>query len=267
MPHIIKRRSIYEQVIEHLKTYILDNGLQPGDRLPTETVLAEQLGVSRLSVREALRVMESWGILQSKPRDGIRLKTLSMKPVTDHLSFWLDMEGVTFYQMSVARLVLEEAILPLVAENADEQDFQRMEAAIARMREHAQRNEPDIEADLDFHLALNAATKNLALQSFGTMLQEFFAKMRGHIIPLGAPLWQAISEHEQIVKALRNKDVTEAQRVIRIHLSDYLSESYYVPSKSDDGQHASIGRKAIVARREPSPNSTEQSASTTNEGR
>lgn len=252
LPHTIKRRSIYEQVIDHLKTYILDNGLQPGDRLPTETVLAEQLGVSRLSVREALRVMESWGILQSKPRDGIRLKTLSMKPVTDHLRFWLDMEGVMFYHMSVARLVLEEAILPLVVENADEQDFQRMESAIECAREHARRNEPDIDADLDFHLALNAATKNPALQSFGTMLQEFFAKMRGHVIPLGAPLWQSISEHEQIVTALRNQNVTEAQRVMRIHLSDYLSESYYVPSKSGDGKHACIGRKAIVTQRESS---------------
>src|ERR1044071_8627288 len=103
----IKRQSMYEQVIDHLKHFITENHLQPGDKLPTEHVLAEELGVNRLTVREALKVMESLGIVRMRPRHGIQLQAVTMKPIVDHLQFLLRTDGVTFAEMVDARLLLE----------------------------------------------------------------------------------------------------------------------------------------------------------------
>jgi GntR family transcriptional repressor for pyruvate dehydrogenase complex len=66
----IKRQNIYEQVIHHLQEFIIDNSIKPGDRLPTETELAQRLGVSRQSIREAVKVLESVGVVETRPRDG-----------------------------------------------------------------------------------------------------------------------------------------------------------------------------------------------------
>src|SRR5215204_2317032 len=95
----LKRQNFYEQVIAHLKDYIVANQLRPGDRLPTEAILAEQLGVSRLTVREALKVMESLGVAQSRPGDGTRLRAFTVKPLVDHLRFMLDWDATAFVEL------------------------------------------------------------------------------------------------------------------------------------------------------------------------
>jgi len=217
----IKRQNLYEQIIDHLKSYILDNNLQPGDRLPTEAVLAEKLGVSRLSVREAFKVLESLGIVEIKTKDGTRLKSLTMKPVADHLRFLLDVDRTSIREMAVARQVLESALIPMIIESADASDFQAMETAIARMRELAQRGEAFPEADMQFHQALAAATKNRAMEGFGVMLQEFFLHLRGQILASPERQQQSLQDHEAIYKAIREKDVERAQQLMCDHLSVY----------------------------------------------
>lgn len=219
----IKRQRIHEQVVDHLKQYIIDNSLQPGDLLPTETTLAEELGIGRPAVREALRVMESFGIVHSRPKVGTRLKSMTMKPMMDHLRFWLDVQGVTVHEMARARLVVECAVLAEVVEQADESDFERLKAAVERARALKASGKPITEADLEFHLALLAATKNRALEGFGCMLQEFFVHIRSRVMEVLGPETedQDIEDHEQIYLALRNKDCETAQKIMKSHLHIY----------------------------------------------
>jgi GntR family transcriptional regulator, transcriptional repressor for pyruvate dehydrogenase complex len=218
----IKRQSMYEQVIDHLKHYITENHLQPGDKLPTEQVLAEDLGVNRLTVREALKVMESLGIVRMRPRHGIQLQAVTMKPIVDHLQFLLRTDDVTFAEMVDARLLLEVSILPLVVERAEEQDFRAMEAGNEAMRSLVEQAGMGTEGDMQFHQALIAAAQNRALAGFASMLHEFFRQVRENMMATEKDSRRAIAEHRAIIDALRRADTTAAQDMMREHLGHYL---------------------------------------------
>ncbi len=228
MSPLIKRQNIYQQLVEHLQQYIIDNSLRPGDRLPTEAELATRFRVSRQSVREAVKVLESIGVVETRPRDGSRLSKMSTRSLTDHLRFFFELDGATVPEMAAARRVIECAFVPVIVENADESDFQRMEAAIERMREHTSRGETFADADMAFHQALATATKNRVMAGFGAMVQEFFIHLRNRIKAEELKQRKSIKEHEQILKALREKDVSAAQSAIEQHLRVYdLAESSF----------------------------------------
>jgi GntR family transcriptional repressor for pyruvate dehydrogenase complex len=224
----IKRQNIYEQVVEHLKRYIIDNELRPGDRLPTEAELAQRFQVSRQSVREAVKVLESVGLVETRPRDGSRLKAANTDSLTEHLHFMFALDGATFEEMAITRGVIECAFLPFIVEKAEESDFARMEATIAAMRANIGNTDAFIQADMEFHQALIAAAKNRVMASFGVMLHDFFAKMRGEATPSAEGHRKSIQDHEQIVAALRNKDIKRASQLMHQHFRIYgLPDSAY----------------------------------------
>lgn len=218
---LIKRQNIYQQLVEHLQQYMIDNSLQPGDRLPTEAELAARFRVSRQSVREAIKVLESIGVIETRPRDGSRVRKMNTRHLTDHLRFMFELDGATVKEMAATRRVLECGFVPVIVENADELDFQRMEAAVERMREHTRRGEAFAEADMAFHQALARATKNRVMAGFGVMIQEFFIHVRKRIKVDPAKQQQSIREHERIIGALRDRNVQEAQDAIADHLRVY----------------------------------------------
>lgn len=219
----IKRQNIYEQVIDYLKQYIIANNLGPGDPLPTEAVLTERLKVSRLTVREALKVLESLGMVETRTRGGTRLKSISLQPLTDHLRFLLEVEKTTLREMAGARLILETAIMSAIVVNADEDDLGRIDAAVEQMRRLVNTNQPALVADADmaFHLALFAATRNRAIEAFGVMLQEFFSQVRKEAFLNHAAFDKSLREHTEIANALRARDVARAQALMHEHLSVY----------------------------------------------
>lgn len=220
----IKKNNIYEQVVEHLKRHIVANELGPGDRLPTEAVLAENLNVSRLSVREALKVMESLGIVQSKTRDGTRLQAPTMKPVAEHLRFLVDVRQVSLREIAVARQMTESALMPLVVANAEEADYEKIQATIVAMEAAVAIDNIDdvIEADGDFHQALLAAAKNRAVEGFAVMLQEFFGHPRLRAVALEKGGYRvSVESHQEIYRALRAGDAALASRLMHEHFAVY----------------------------------------------
>ena len=83
----LQRPKIRDQAAEEIKRYIVDRQLAPGDRLPTENQLAEDFGISRLSVREATKALEFLGIVESKTGVGLTVGQIDLGRVTDHLGF------------------------------------------------------------------------------------------------------------------------------------------------------------------------------------
>lgn len=114
----IKRETIAEQIAERLKEYILERGLKPGDRLPTETELMKIFGVSRSSVREAIKALQLSGLIEVKPRRGAVVGNFDLKPIFDNLTYSLSLvtDVEIFLELLEARKALEIACLPIIVE-------------------------------------------------------------------------------------------------------------------------------------------------------
>jgi GntR family transcriptional repressor for pyruvate dehydrogenase complex len=218
----IKKSNLYHEVIEHLKAYIVENRLQPGDRLPTEAVLAQSLDVSRLSVREGLKVLESLGVVQIRPRDGTRLRALSIQPAVDHLRFMFDVQHVPMADIAAARQIIECALMPSVLRHATEADYAHLDQAIEDYRVALEKGDLDgaVRADGVFHHTLLKATRNRALEGFGSMLQQFFRHLTPGMHPEldRSETWR---QHRGIYDALRAGDASLAAEVMRVHLEPY----------------------------------------------
>src|SRR5262245_44742637 len=114
MLETVLRPKIRDVMATRLKAYIIERGLKPGDRLPTETELAAQFGVSRLSLREATKALEFLGVLSAKPGRGLVVGEVDLDRVTEYLGFHPTFQNAPPIQLIETRMVIETGVLPYV---------------------------------------------------------------------------------------------------------------------------------------------------------
>ncbi len=107
------KQSLYQAVADEIKRHIITQGLGPGDPLPTERELCEQMGVSRSSVREAIRILEYLGVVTVKPKEGITVSTPRLKPFLDHLQYMSEIGEYSFQDLWELRRYYEQICLEL----------------------------------------------------------------------------------------------------------------------------------------------------------
>jgi GntR family transcriptional repressor for pyruvate dehydrogenase complex len=216
----VKRQPLSRQVLSSLRGYIEDHDLQPGDRLPTERELADQLQVSRNTVRESLGVLEAIGVINRQPKVGAVLQAADLELLGEVTSFLMrsrdDLE-----QLFEARRTLEISLMPLVVANAQEEDFAEMEKATRWMHADIVRGGLGTDGDVAFHQALLHAAGNSLLMQFGAMVQEFFRAPRTRALLDPDTAQNSIDDHHIILKALRARDAKAAQAAMEKHLGVY----------------------------------------------
>lgn len=224
----LERQRLYRQVAEEIKRYILEHGLKKGDALPTEAEFARQLGVSRPTVREALKGLQLIGVLTSRKGSGHAVGALDLIELARQFSFHIQAKGADFKELAETRLFLEINVLPLTAERATEQDFSRLQQAIDLLRKGIEQKDHAacIAADIAFHRALFEASQNRVLASFADVMKEFFADIRRALFTEDALKVdeRTVWEHQTICDALRRKEVRQAQETMYAHLSVYRSD-------------------------------------------
>ncbi|HAC90037.1 MAG TPA: GntR family transcriptional regulator, partial [Planctomycetaceae bacterium] len=112
--HTLSRPKVRDQATEQIKQFIVAERLAPGDRLPTETQLAETFGISRLSSREATKALEFLGSVESKTGVGLTVGRIDMGRLTEHLGFHAGLLDVDPRQLIDSRVILETGVLPHV---------------------------------------------------------------------------------------------------------------------------------------------------------
>jgi GntR family transcriptional repressor for pyruvate dehydrogenase complex len=217
----VEYQPLSRQVLRSLLENISSRGLGPEDKLPTERELASDLGVGRNTVREALKSLEMIGALERRPKRGSVIQAVDLSllgEVTQALWLRTDEDAIEMYE---ARRTIELGVLRLAAANATEEDFQRMEEANAQMEDdHAQGFAPT-ESDAAFHQALLSASHNRFLIQFGRLLEEFFREARRLSRHDEAVARRTLTEHRQIVAALRRGHVAQAERIMTEHLDPH----------------------------------------------
>ncbi len=216
----LRRPKIRDQATEQIKKYIVERKLTSGDRLPTETQLAETLGISRLSLREATKALEFLGIVESKPGVGLTVGRIDMGRVTEHLGFHAGLLDVDPQQLIDSRVILETGVLPHVARRM------KVDPAIeARLRELVERfrSASDlklwIDLDIEFHRSLLDASGLQPLVAFGDLLHVFFQRFRESV--QRAEWRKGVESHQRLVEELARGHVEAATAELRKHIESH----------------------------------------------
>lgn len=204
-------------VQESLKQYIEVNQLKAGDPLPPETFLAQQLGVGRNSMREAIKSLESLGILETRRGIGVFVKEFSFKPLLDNLAYGLQDSLRDVEELREIRRVLETGLIGKTIEMIDEADLAALRDVTARMKVRAERQESFALEDQRFHQLLFRCQNNHMLSALIDIFWTAFNKASNfNDLDNPEPLdtWR---DHHEIVEAVARKDVEQARRRLDDH--------------------------------------------------
>jgi GntR family transcriptional repressor for pyruvate dehydrogenase complex len=207
---------------DRLERLIRERHFNPGDRLPSERELAEQFGVSRTVIREAVRVLVAKSLLEVRPGSGTVVRAPSKQSVIQSVAAFVQIgqADLDYRKVHEVRRVLEVEIAGLAAERRSPEDLKALEAQVKQMLELRDDQPAFGRNDLGFHVLLARATHNelfaLLLDSVADIL--FKVRELGNIVP-GAPD-HAIRHHKNILRQVKAGDPLKARQAMIEHLID-----------------------------------------------
>lgn len=216
----IPRLKVRDQVSDHIKQYIVERNLAPGDRLPTETQLAEAFGISRLGVREATKALEFLGVVESKTGVGLTVGRLDMHRLSKHLGFHAGLLDADPQQLIDSRVVIETGVLSHVARRmAEDSSIETQLRSLAEKFGTSRSLEESLAIDIEFHHALMNASGLQPIVAFGDLLEIFFARFREAIGKVGDRN-VGLENHRRLVDLLAAGRVEAAMAELREHIED-----------------------------------------------
>lgn len=214
----IARQKTYELVAEQLIRQISSHVLEPSDPLPPERELVARYGVGRSSVREALRMLESRGLITSRG-NGSFVVAEWQNPLNQSLGLLLAASEADLDELYEVRRIVEGEVAALAAARRDESHLAALQGAIDDMLEHLGSEPQYIAADLRFHLTIAEATGNRValhlMHAIRDELQEAFGTV--YHIP-GSPQ-RSLEQHREILKAIELRRPDDARRLMHEHIS------------------------------------------------
>jgi GntR family transcriptional regulator, transcriptional repressor for pyruvate dehydrogenase complex len=214
----IERRNTYELVAESLLALISERHLKPGDTLPTERELMQHYGVGRSSVREALRMLESRGLISAGGSGAFAVADFR-NPLNDSLSLLLAVEEGSLRELFEVRRIVEGEAVALATERGEEVHLDRMRAATELMREGLGNRDEYIEADVAFHLTIAEATQNRMILHLMHAIRDQLERALGSIYKIPGSPERSIEDHGLIIEAMEAGKPDEARERMREHLA------------------------------------------------
>lgn len=229
MLHAIKKTRIYEEVVSQIHALIRDGRFKAGDQLPAERELAETFKVSRTSVREALRALETQGLIVSRTGHGNFVADLPVESLVGPLARLLIDEKNALADVFEMRKLIEPQIAALAAERATRNDIARLKMIVAKQAAAVSRGETGVEADAELHFSIGRATRNQALQKLVSGLMEMLSRSREESLQTDERRESSIDAHRRIIAAIEKHDQTRARSEMLRHI-EQVEESVLSPS-------------------------------------
>lgn len=213
----IPQTSLRDQIVTAVRDAIIQGKFKPGEKIP-EQELAEQLGVSRTPIREAIRILEQQGLVEPRPKNGTYIARINWDEVRDSLHV----------RMALEELAVREAVVRLTPQAWDDLcgKFQRL---LDGMQEATARNDPvaATELDIQWHTLLIDAAQNRFLSRIwrSTGLPFLVWSPEREIYPFTPEKWAVFrSRHEQLIAGLRERDPDQCAEAVRAHILGKLSD-------------------------------------------
>lgn len=222
----IKRQAISELVAQQLLGMVQARHLKPGEKFPPERELAETLGVSRPSLREALRALSLLGVVNIRQGGGVYVSALDPQSLLAPLHFFIRLDDHNIQSLFEARILIESGVAALAAARITDAQLKGLEACV-KLDEQAV-NDPDqfIKLDLDFHEIIFTAADNSFLTRVARSLQVLGQASREITAYIPGVLQRSLDDHRHIYNALRKKDADQASAAMKMHLC-HVRDAYH----------------------------------------
>lgn len=212
--------SIPRKVINEIRDALLRGDLKRGDRLPNENQLARKFSVSRIVVREAMKMLAVMGVVEIRRGNGTYIAKNISASIIDPFIFSLIAEEKTPEELLDLREMLEIGILEIVLKRATKDDIEEMEETVRLLEENNKEDEKDSEIlkehDLDFHCAFAKASHNPMIVRIAEALFEIFAfTIKKSTLKKTE---ESVRHHKMILEAIKEKDIEKARIAIRSSL-------------------------------------------------
>ena len=219
----VSTSRISERIVEQVRDLIRQGQLRRGDRLPAERELGDRFGVSRVTVREALRVLESSGLIEIRvgARGGAFVTAPDRSRLGEGLTDLLAMSAMSAADVTEARFILELGLVPLVCERATDDDIKALREICRQARAEARRSSSySMDMSAQFHVRVAESSHNAAVamlvESFREPLLMSLEAARDRAPQMGE---LGVREHEQFVDAIAARDPERATQIMREHLA------------------------------------------------
>jgi GntR family transcriptional repressor for pyruvate dehydrogenase complex len=216
----VRKTRVFEGVAQQIQRLIVEGALKPGERLPPERELCARLGVSRGSVRDAIRILELAGLVVPRQGEGTVVADLSPETVAAPIASMLVRKRELVAELLDVRKMIEPALAARAAERATDEDVERLEAILRRQDLKARRGEPTIDEDGEFHYQIALAARNGVVRSVLDVLMQLLRETRARSLQTPGRPRRSLEGHERILEAIRRRDPAAAEAAVRRHLEE-----------------------------------------------
>lgn len=215
------RGGMAGDIQERIKRLIIDRRLPSGAPLPTETELMELLGVSRNSVREALKALQAMGIVEIRHGFGTYVGPMSMAPMIEGLVF-RTVAGhyrgeESLLQLLELREAVETGLIARLAGRIPAKDLRTLDAITRQMEAEAAEGAVRAETDRAFHAALYGSLDNTLLSEVLEAFWDAFHRVRTDLVDVPTDPHVTLAQHRRILESVRSGDALRAEEAIRDH--------------------------------------------------
>jgi GntR family transcriptional repressor for pyruvate dehydrogenase complex len=214
----VNSTRIYKEIVKQIRTLISEGKLKSGDRLPPERDLAERFRVSRASVREALRALESMRLIQIRLGEGTFVREVSVDSLVEPLALVILTRREAVGELFEARRLLEPPIAALAARRSSKEEIQEMERIVEDQRKEVASGRTGLAEDAAFHAAIAGSAHNHAITRIVHALVDLLTQSREESLQTPGRPTRSQQDHERILAAIRGRHSEAARRAMLDHL-------------------------------------------------
>jgi GntR family transcriptional repressor for pyruvate dehydrogenase complex len=214
----VEKRRAYEDIVKQIRDLIEKGRLKKGDQLPTERELTDTFKVSRATVREAIRTLESMRLVESRQGDGTYVLVSSEEALIQPLAATLLHEKDDLADIFFIRKIIEPVVAQLAAEHATREEIRDLEDILKRQEAVLSGPVNSVEPDSSFHVSLARMTKNKVLERLLLAIVDLLAQTREGYLQNDERAHDSLRGHEEVLSAIKRGDGNAAKLAMRRHL-------------------------------------------------
>jgi DNA-binding FadR family transcriptional regulator len=231
MKQSLRGPALYKAVRDYIKEYIIEHDLKPGDPLPPEGKLVEDLGVGRSSVREAVKSLQSLGIIEVRQGNGLFVRELNFDHMLETFLFGMQFNPHTLAELLQVRTWLEAAVIGDAVEHIQNEEMTKLEAILKTWEERLQEEKEYSDLDESFHQTIYGVIGNQTLMNLFSVFWIVFGELETEVTHDPDPQG-VLNSHRSILDAIKTHDpsltrkrLTEHFDSIKVRTQKYLESN------------------------------------------